>query len=684
MGVQEARAALERLEFDEALEALGGRPSAGEDPTQWFQLRAQAAYGAGAYDDAVASWEELHRHHRSNGDRLEAAHAAVMTAMFLLIDSGLMSTVRGWARRADRLLEGEDTGSVHALVSAVRAYERFFSGDLGAAREHAARAVELGERFDVMAAVAMGRTAAGRIAVLDGDVDGGLDQLDEVAALLMSGDVDALTTGMMYCELVCAAQGLARYERAREWTESMERWCPDRAFGCIQGRCRVHRAELLRLSGPADLAEREALRACAELRPWMRREFGWPLVELGTIRLRRGDLAGAEEAFLAAGEHGWSPHPGLALLRLEQGDTTSAAELIAAAIAHPADAPSKEQPPFGDLRLAPLFDAQAEISAAAQDGETVASAAHALARIAERYASPALLAGAELAAGRAALVAGDAVAATSCASAAVAGFVALDAGFDVGRARQVLAEGLELAGDGDAALTEVAAAHRAYVGYGAARRAAGLAERADGRPAAPPIAQGRTRRGAIRAEGSLWQIELAGERAPVKDLKGIRYLRRLIAEPGREFHVLDLVAIENGTLSGAAAAGPLSSQRGESGMAVLDDAAREAYRRRLREVDDDIEEAVQRNDLGRQALAEADRAYLITELSRAVGLGARGRTIGGSSERARTSVARSLRYALTEISNHHPAAAEHLRSSLRTGTYCSYQPDPFARIEWQL
>jgi len=682
--MQEVRAALERSEFNDALEALEGAPAAGEDPKQWFQLRAQAAYGAGAYDDAVAAWEELHRHLRSNGERLEAAHAAVMTAMFLLIDSGLMSTVRGWVRRADHLLEGEDESSVHALVSAVRAYERFLSGDLDAAREHAARAVELGERLDVMPAVAMGRTAAGRIAVLEGDVDGGLDQLDEVAALLMSGDVDALTTGMMYCELVCAAQGLARYERAREWTEAMERWCPDRAFGCVQGRCRVHRAELLRLSGPADLAEREALQACAELRPWMRREFGWPLVELGTIRLRRGDLDGAEEAFLAAGDHGWSPHPGLALLRLEQGDTTTAAELIAAAIAHPADAPSKEQPPFGDLRLAPLFDAQAEISAAAHDGETLASAAHALAQIAERYASPALVAGAELAAGRAALIAGDAAAAMSCASAAVAGFVALDAGFDVGRARQVLAAALELAGDGAAAQSELAAAHRAYVGYGAAWRAADLAERADGRPAARPIAQGRTRRGSMRAEGSLWQIELSGERAPVKNLKGIRYLRRLIAEPGREFHVLDLVAVENGTLPVAAAPGPLSSQRGESGMAVLDDAARDAYRRRLREVDDDIEEAVQRNDLGRQAQAEADRAYLITELSRAVGLGARGRTVGGSSERARTSVARSLRYALTEIGNHHPAAAEHLRSSLRTGTYCSYQPDPFARIEWQL
>ena len=110
----------------------------------------------------------------------------------------------------------------------------------------------------------------------------------------------------------------------------------------------------------------------------MRREFGWPLAELGNIRLRRGDLAGAEEAFLAAHSHAWSPQPGLALLRLAQGDTAGAAALIADAIAHPIDIPSKERPPFGDLRLAPLLDAQTEIAFAASDIDTAERAGCAL------------------------------------------------------------------------------------------------------------------------------------------------------------------------------------------------------------------------------------------------------------------------------------------------------------------
>ena len=75
--------------------------------------------------------------------------------------------------------------------------------------------------------------------------------LDDVAVSLASGDVDAMTSGMAYCELICAAQGLALYERAGEWTQAMEHWRQGspRRFGGFSGRCRVHRAEMLRLTG---------------------------------------------------------------------------------------------------------------------------------------------------------------------------------------------------------------------------------------------------------------------------------------------------------------------------------------------------------------------------------------------------------------------------------------------------
>ena len=188
----------------------------------------------------------------------------------------------------------------------------------------------------------------------------------------------------------------------------MERWRPAGAVGSVHGRCRVHRAEILRLRGSCDEAEKEALLACEELRPYLRRELGWPLTELGRIRLLKGDIEGAEEAFLAAHEAGWDPQPGLALVQLAQGDVALAAASIRDALDHPVNVPSKELPPNTELRRAPLLEAQVEIEIAAGDLDRARSAADELEQVAARFESKALAASAALAQGRVRLAAGDA------------------------------------------------------------------------------------------------------------------------------------------------------------------------------------------------------------------------------------------------------------------------------------
>ena len=150
--------------------------------------------------------------------------------------------------------------------------------------------------------------AEARLLILDGDVRHGLALLDQAGVATIAGDLDPLSTGVVYCELVCALQGLAQYDMAEEWTEAMERWCDTNAVGSLHGRCRIHRAEILRLRGSLSEAEGQALKACEELRPYLRRELGWPLTELGRIRLHRGDVAGAEAALLAAHRAGWDPN----------------------------------------------------------------------------------------------------------------------------------------------------------------------------------------------------------------------------------------------------------------------------------------------------------------------------------------------------------------------------------------
>jgi tetratricopeptide (TPR) repeat protein len=463
--IDEARRAIARGDWSQALDALEIVPAT--ESAELLELRAAALYGAGDFEGCVGSWEDLHSLCVRRGDEIEAGRVAAMVAMYLMMDTGLMAPVRGWLRCADRHLDGVDDHPVRAIVAMVRAYERFMCGSMTEARAQATLAIELGERFGVVPAVVIGRTCSARLTIFDGDVAMGLELLDEVGALLMSGAADPLTTGMMYCEIICAAQGLLMPDLAAQWTEVMERWRHGAAVGGINGRCRVHRAEVLRVSGTCDLAEAEAVAACEELRPWMRREFGWPLVELGNVRLRSGDLDGAEQAFREAAALAWSPQPGLALVHLARGDAHAAAAMIAHAITYPIDIPSKERPPFGPLRLAPLYDAQATIAYARRDRATLERAAGELTKVAGVYPSPMLRGNELLARARLALLDAAPERAIGLAGRAVAEFQGVGAPFEAALARLVVADGYEAAGRADDAAIEQRAARDALASFGA-------------------------------------------------------------------------------------------------------------------------------------------------------------------------------------------------------------------------
>src|SRR4051794_4001950 len=397
----------------------GGYDGLGEGRADGFigagelPLLGEVAYAAGRLDVSIEAWERTYALCAQAGDLVAAAGAAVRVAMHLLLDTALMAPVRGWLGRAEVLLEGQQPAAAHAWLAVVRTYERMLTGDLPGAREWSERAIEVGAQHDA-AACAIGRVAAARVSILDGNVEEGLALLDEAGVAAVSGDLDPLSTGLVYCELVCALQGLAQYDVAEQWTEAMERWCRTNAIGSLHGRCRVHRAEILRLRGACDEAETEALGACEELRPYLRREMGWPLSELGRIRLRKGDIEGAEQALLAAHGAGWDPQPGLALVRLAQGDAAAAAASIQDALERPLRVPFKELPPDTDLHRAPLLEAQVAIELAAGNIDRARSAADELGLVAARFQRKALIAGATLAQGSVRLAEGDAVDGERC------------------------------------------------------------------------------------------------------------------------------------------------------------------------------------------------------------------------------------------------------------------------------
>jgi tetratricopeptide (TPR) repeat protein len=670
-----ARNAAARGEWREAFELLRGATEGRAAPAE-LALLGEVAYAAGELDATIEAWERAYALWMHAGDRVAAAGAAVRVALHLLLDTALMAPVRAWSRRAERLLEGQADSPGHAWLAVVRTYERLLTGDSEGASRWARRAVELGAQHD-SAACAIGRVAHARLLVLDGDVPQGLALLDEVGAATVAGDLDPLTTGIVYCELVCALQGLAQYDAAEEWTEAMERWCRTNAIGSLHGRCRVHRAEILRLRGACAEAEREALAACEELRPYLRRELGWPLRELGLIRLRRGDVDGAEEAFLAAHRAGWDPQPGLALARLARGDAPSAAASIRQALDRPLRVPSKELPPDGRLQRAPLLEAQVEVELAAGNVEQARSAADELTLVADRFRSKALVASATLARARVRLAEGDAADAERLFAHAVQLWGDVGAPYEAAIARIGLAGALRAGGRYHQADLELKSARSTLDAIGGAE----AGSPAPGRDATAERPDARV--GVFRREGDYWSLEFQAQTIRVRDLKGLRYLALLLAHPGREFHVLDLVAADSG-----AAAAPLGQHGGVSRRALgdageaLDAQAKEAYRRRLVEIEDDIEQARALGDGERSAQAEVERDFIVRELASAVGLGGRDRRAASASERARVAVTRATRHAIARLSERHPELGAHLDRAIRTGTYCAYLPDRRGPARW--
>ena len=678
--VERARDAATRGDWQQAFDILMKADADDLLAPNDLPVLGQVAYAAGQLDVTIEVWERAHAACMQAGDHVAAAGAAVRVAMHLLFDTALMAPVRGWLARAEGLLEGHEETPAHAWFAVVRTYERILTGDTPGARQWARRAIEVGSKCDP-AACAIGRVAEARLLILDGDVQQGLALLDEAGVATVSGELDPFSTGVVYCELVCALQGLAQYDVAEEWTEAMERWCETNAIGSLHGRCRVHRAEILRLRGSCNEAESQALMACEELRPYLRRELGWPLNELGRIRLHKGDIAGAEEALLAAHRAGWDPQPGLALVRLAQGDAATAAASIRDALDRPLRVPSKERPPNTDLQRAPLLEAQVEIEIAAGDIGRARSAADELELVAARFESKALVASAALARGRVRLTEGDAAGAEQSFSVAVRLWNEVGAPYEAALARMGLAEAHRASGREHRAVLEHQAARTILEGIEAAPTVAPPAhvEHYDALDE-QPVASFNV----FRREGDYWSVIFEGHTVRVRDLKGMRYLARLLADPGREYHVLDLVAAETG--SGAQgdssqAAGLPRSALGDAGE-ILDARAKDAYRRRLAEIGDDIDQARAIGDTERAAQADAERDFLVRELARAVGLGGRDRRAASASERARVAVTRAVRQAMARIAEHHPQLGEHLSRTIRTGTYCAYFPDPRAPAGW--
>ena len=459
-GTEPARETVRTGPWLELYDELAARDPAGLDAGE-LEALAEAAWWLCRTGESVAARHRAHAAYRRAGDDRGAARTAARL-FHEHFYRGEHAVAVGWLRRGFRQVE-RDPGCVErGWLELAQAELHLHQGPLELAAGHAAAAVEVARALgdDDLAAVAL--QLQGRALVAAGGVEEGLALLDEAMTFVLAGELAPLYTGWVYCSVVLACRDLADLGRAGEWTEAARRWCRElpATTPYSQGLCRIYRGEVLALRGEWDEAEAELRLAHDELlshKPGGAAEASYGV---GEILRRRGDLAAAERAFVAAQREGWDPQPGLALLRLAQGRVAAAAAALRPALASP--------PPVDRFAQARLLAAQVEVSIAAGTLDPAREAAHRLAAVEEQLPSPVISATVAMATGALRLAEGDPAGALERLRHAVGLWRELGLPYEEARARLLGGAALRMLGDTDGGRVEIEAAWAGFHRLGAA------------------------------------------------------------------------------------------------------------------------------------------------------------------------------------------------------------------------
>jgi ATP/maltotriose-dependent transcriptional regulator MalT len=424
-----------------------------------LEAQAMAAFLIGKEVECAELLTRAHRGFVDEGQPRKAALCAYRLGFTSLIN-GDIAQAGGWFSRAERLLEGEGDCVEKGYLLLPVGYQGVYTGHAAQGYKTFVEAAKIGERFGETDLVTLARQGQGRALIRQGRIADGVALLDEAMIAVRAGDVSAITAGSVYCSVLTACGEIFDMRRAQEWTTALDQWCssqPD--IVPYRNHCLVLRAEILQLHGAWPDALTEIQQACERLaHPPPKPELGSAFHSLGEIHRVRGEFAEAEEAYRKASRWQRTPQPGLAQLRLLQGDIEAAYEAIRQVADEVKESGAR----------AKVLDAYVEISLAAKDVSAARSAADELAEIARHVDAPLLHAVSGRANGAVLLAEKDAQGALVELRKSLNIWRELNAPYEAARVRVLIAQACGELGNCDAAELELGSAREIFKELGAA------------------------------------------------------------------------------------------------------------------------------------------------------------------------------------------------------------------------
>ncbi|SHE33368.1 transcriptional regulator, LuxR family [Fodinibius roseus] len=457
--LERGRKAFRQQQWADAYTLLSSADHAHQIEPEDIRRLAAAAYLTGKVSESPEIWARAHHEYLENDKKRQAANCAFWLGI-ILFNQGEKVQGSGWMARAARLISDLPQKCVEeGLLLIPKALQHLGEGKPERAYHYFSKAGEIGEQFDNQDLITLSRLGQGQALIYQKKINKGTTLLDEAMIAVISEEISPIVAGLVYCAVIETCQKIYDLQRAQEWTAALSRWCdsqPD--LVPYRGQCLVRRAEIMQLHGEWTEAMDEVHRACTLLSESTGEPAAGEAFYLqAELHRLQGDFTEAEKNYRHASKWGRKPQPGLALLRMAQGEADTAEAAIR-------QAEEEQKNPMVRSKILPAY---IDIMLAVDDIKSAQAGAADLSEIAGEFQAPFLQAMAIRAEGNIILKKGEPQKALDKLLDGWSALKKIGASYESAKTRMLIGLAYQKLGDKDSAEIELEAARGTFQQLGA-------------------------------------------------------------------------------------------------------------------------------------------------------------------------------------------------------------------------